>query len=266
MQETFGDIVQQNLRTVADETMTTMSRGQKLRNPVRAFIDLRSGNIYPRGFARKYTHEVVEQLYGGFDVVLVVDKSGSMNEMQDDGQTKAAKQQTMLFVLAEALYGAAKAFRKLGTQCISPVDIRLSVVSFGSGTSRIELPLGEVWGPIEQVMLWKSMQQNIGGGTQDFLGLETAQRLLGDTNARRLRLLLGSTDGGSDDAVRTRKAADYIANAGTGTVVAVAGIGTGARNVKATYGDRGTWLSSFDALPEWAAEHVVTNAKKLISK
>ncbi len=266
LKEEFANIVQKNLRVVEDETMTTMSRGRRLRKPVRAMLDLRTGNLDPRGFARKTSTIEMEQVYGGFDVVLVADKSGSMTEVQSDGQTKAAKQQVMVFLLAEALHTASKDFQRMKVRCISPVDVRLGVVSFGNGASRIELPLGETWGPKEQAMLWQSMQKNIGGGTPDFLGLQTAQHVLGNPNTKRLRLILGSTDGESDNGVEARRVADEQRVAGTGTVVEMAGVGDGAKHVKATYGDHGMWLSNYDDLPEWAAEHVVATAKKLLPK
>ncbi len=265
-------IIQDNL---IDRTRYTapirMSRGEELVDPVETVLDLRAGEADPTGFSKHERKTEKEQIYGGFDAFLVVDKSGSMAETDgSSGRPKWEDQQVFSFLLMDSMYAAAQEFKRQKIKLISPMDVRVALVSFNAGGGRVELPLGTAWGPKEQLQVWKALQENVGGGTPDHLGLQTVKKMIEQDavnlqqSKQRLRLVLVSADGGSDSVPATISAKEDLKSAGV--VVKAAGIGSGASQVIATYTPDGSNLASFADAPDWAAEEIITQAKLLNPK
>ncbi len=268
----FQKVVQANsVERLRYKAPVRLTDGHELVDPVEAMLDLWAGEAEPTGFA-KYERKIErEQVYGGFDVIFVVDKSGSMVETDPKtGQAKWAEQQKLVFLSMDALQFAASEFRRAKIKLISPIDVRVGLVSFQAGRAQVELPLGTAWGPKEQYRVWKALQENVGGGTPDHLGLGAAQQIIEqDMTAHpkeknRLRLVLVSADGGSDNVAATVAAKEALKS--LGVVVKAAGIGPGAEAVEATYLEDGKNLDSFDEVPDWAGSHVLVEAKKLFPK
>lgn len=248
-----------------------MSRGYDLADPVEASLDLKAGEGDPTGFSKFEKKTEREQIYGGFDTFLVVDKSGSMSETDSQsGRLKWEDQQVFTFLLMDSLYSAAQEFKKQKIKLISPLDLRTALVSFSSGGAQIELPLGTDWGPKEQFSVWKSLQENVGGGTPDYLGLQTVKEMIEQDEKKnnsvknRLRLVLVSADGGSDSVSKTIAAKEELKD--RGVIVKAAGIGSGAKEVVSTYSPDGFNLKSFADTPDWAAKEVLDQAKELYPK
>ena len=167
----------------------------------------------------------------------------------------------------DAMYFTAQEFKRERIKLVSPIDIRSGLVSFQAGGAAIELPLGGNWGPKEQYQVWKALQKNVGGGTPDNLGLNSAQKVIEDDIARnpqekkRLRLVIVGADGGSDNKGKTMQAKEALKS--MGVVVKAAGIGLGAKEVESTYYPDGKNLDGFEDLPDFAAEEIIAEAKKL---
>lgn len=268
----FQKIIKENrVERLRYKAPVRLSDAHELADPVEAMLDIEAGEAEPGGFA-KYEQKVErEQIYGGFDVIFVVDKSGSMGETDPKtGSPKWQEQQKFAFVFMDALYFTAEEFKREHIKLTSPIDIRSGLVSFQAGGANIELPLGTNWGPKEQYKVWGALQKNVGGGTPDHLGLASAQKIIEDDIAAnpkekgRLRLVLVSADGGSDNKSATMRAKESLKSAGA--VVKAAGIGAGAREVEATYLPDGKNLDGFNAVPDWASEEVIAEAKKLYPK
>ncbi len=248
-----------------------MSHGYDLADPVEAVLDLKAGESDPTGFSKFERRTEREQIYGGFDTFLIVDKSGSMSEIDSQsGRPKWEDQQVFTFLLMDSLYSAAQEFKKQKIKLISPLDLRTALVSFSAGGAQVELPLGTDWGPKEQLLVWKSLQENVGGGTPDYLGLQTVTELINQDKREnnsvknRLRLVLVSADGGSDSVEKTIVAKEDLK--ASGVIVKAAGIGSGAKEVISTYNPDGSNLKSFADTPDWAAKEVLDQAKKLYPK
>ena len=240
----------------------------ELVDPVEASIDIDAGEIEPGGFAKHEQKIEPEQIYGGFDMIFVVDKSGSMGETDSkSGSPKWKEQQKFVFVFMDALYFAAQEFKRERVKLTSPIDLRSGLLSFQAGSAAIELPLGSAWGPKEQYQVWKALQKNVGGGTPDNLGLNAAQKVIQEDMAqnpqekKRLRLVIVSADGGSDNERATIQAKEALKS--IGAVVKAAGIGSGAKKVESTYYPDGKNLNGFEDLPDFAAEEIIVEVKKL---
>lgn len=262
-------IIQDNL---VDRTRYTapirLSRGEDLVDPVEAILDMRAGEADPSGFSKFERKTEREQIYGGFDAFLVVDKSGSMMETDSgSGRPKWEDQQLFTFLLTDSMYTVAQDFKRQKVKLISPLDLRVALVSFSNGGGRIELDLGTSWGPKEQLRVWKSLQENVGGGTPDHLGLQTVQKMIEQDgqnhpqDKQRLRLVLVSADGGSDNTASTIAAKESLKS--LGAVVKAAGIGPGAKQIESTYIPDGSNLASYNDAPDWAASEVIAQAKNL---
>jgi len=273
LSEEFRKIIRENLveqlRYIAP---VRMSEADDLDNPVEAWIDIKTGVADPSGFA-KYRQEIKrEQNYGGFDAIFVVDKSGSMTE--SDPQSGAAKwqgQQKFVFLFLDSLFAAADELRRMKIKLIGSLDVRVGLVSFAASGATIELPLSDDWKAKEQLTVWRSLQQNVGGGTPDHLGLRAAGKMLavadetsGRRDKKRLQLVLVSADGGSDNKTATLSAKEKLKQADI--VVKAAGIGAGARAIEAAYYPDGKNLSSFSEVADWAAGHVISEIQKLYPK
>ena len=265
-------IIQDNF---VDKTRYTapirLSRGQELVDPVEAVLDMKAGEQDPTGFSKFERKTEREQVYGGFDAFLAVDKSGSMAETDPtSNRPKWEDQQTFTFLLMDSMYSVAQEFKRQKIKLISPMNLRVALVSFSNSGARIELPLGTSWGPKEQLQVWKSLQENVGGGTPDYLGLQTIKKMIEQDASEhsqakeRLRLVLVSSDGGSDNPSTTIAAKESLKS--SGVVVKAAGIGAGAKQVVSTYAPDGTNLDSFGDAPDWAASEVLTQAKLLHPK
>lgn len=265
----FQKIIKENqVERLRYKAPVRLSDAHELADPVEAMIDIESGESDPGGFS-KYEQKIErEQLYGGFDVIFVADKSGSMGETDPKtGQPKWSEQQKFIFLFMDALYFVAKEFKRERIRLISPLDIRSGLVSFQADGATVELPLGTKWGPQEQYRVWKALQKNVGGGTPDHLGLNSARQIIEEDmkthpkEKNRLRLVLVSADGGSGSKSATMSSKEAIKS--IGVVVKAAGIGAGAREIEATYLPDGRNLESFDSVPDWASEEVIAEARKL---
>lgn len=265
----FQKIVKDNMvERLRYKSPVRLPDADELVDPVEAALDIDAGEAEPGGFAKHEQKIEREQIYGGFDAIFVVDKSGSMGETDPkSGSPKWKEQQKSIFVFMDSLYATAQEFKRERIKLVSPIDIRSGLVSFQAGGAAIELPLGGNWGPKEQYQVWKALQKNVGGGTPDNLGLNFAQKVIEEDIAqnpqekKRLRLVIVGADGGSDNKSKTMQAKEALKS--IGAVVKAAGIGSGAKEVESTYYPDGKNLESFEDLPDFAAEEVITEAKKL---
>lgn len=265
----FQKIVKDNMvERLRYKAPVRLPDSDELVDPVEAALDIEAGEAEPGGFAKHEQKIEREQIYGGFDEIKVVDKSGSMRETNPKtGIPKYKEQQAFIFLNMDALYAAAQEFKRQHIQLISPIDVRCALISFQASGAAVELPLSSAWGPKEQYKVWKALQKNVGGGTPDNLGLNAAQKIIEEDVAqnpqekKRLRLVIVGADGGSDNKAATMQAKEALKS--TGAVVKAAGIGSGAREVEATYYPDGKNLDSFEDLPDFAAEEIIAEAKKL---
>ncbi|MCD6422453.1 hypothetical protein J7L13_03860 [bacterium] len=241
LSQEFQRIVRQNLKKVPQyKSPVRMSEGDELEEPALAMIDVRSGETNPAGFARYETEEKLVQEYGGFDVILVVDKSDSMKwEDPTTGEPKYLEQQRFVFLVMEALHRFSTQCRRKRLQMLTPLDIRVALITFQAGGAKVVLPLTEQWGPPEQLAVWEALGTNIGGGTPDHLGLQTAHTLI------------------EQDTARQKKIKENV------VIVEGVGLGPAAQEIEATYYPLGKCLRSVAEAPEWVAERIIANVRRL---
>jgi len=236
----FGKIIRQNFREVPGyRAPVRISEGDELENPVEAWIDIKAGETDPTGF-KKFAKKIERfQVYGGFDCILVADKSGSMVETDSQtGKPKWQEQQRFLFLAAEGLHRFALLARQNQIRMLNKIDVRTSLITFRAGGAKPVLALSENWGPKEQLVLWRALQENIGGGTPDHLGLAAARQLIEEDTAQS-------------------KIKENV------NVVEAVGLTNAAKEVEATYYPNGKCLETVSEAPEWAAQRIIANVQRL---
>ncbi len=229
-----------------------MSRGFELDDPVAATIDVRSGTLDPTGFKKARIIEEKEEYYGGLDLEIVADGSGSMNESLGSKQ-KYLVQRDMSYLLHRALHRFSEEAQRRKLRLVTPLKIRSSQFIFrGSDIEQIK-PLTDEFTPAQMATLWKESAQNIGGGTPAHLGL---QAVLDRINPEEVQLLQDKkllkvvaliSDGGYDDASRVRALKKQLED--MNVIVAEFPISS---------------AQSLESLPQNVAEKVIETAQQLM--
>ena len=142
-----------------------MDEGVKLVDPVSAIIDIRAGEHNPTGFEKEYTVQKKTTLFGGMDIYLSVDLSGSMGEADvTTGRPKCAVQRDVVMLVLDSIMRCASvSHRENESDDVSlPIKIMLTLAR-GSGS--VGLPLTDKWGPKEQWAIWQTLNKYASGGT-----------------------------------------------------------------------------------------------------
>lgn len=229
-----------------------MSRGFELDDPVAATIDVRSGTLDPTGFKKARIIEEKEEYYGGLDLEIVADGSGSMNDSLGSKQ-KYLVQRDMSYLLHRALHRFSEEAQRRKLRLVTPLKIRSSQFIFrGSNIEQIK-PLTDEFTPTQMATLWKESAQNIGGGTPAHLGL---QAVLDRINPEEVKLLQDKkllkvvtliSDGGYDDASRVNALKRQLVE--MNVIVAEFSISS---------------AQSLESLPQNVAEKVIEAAQQLM--
>lgn len=195
------------------------SEGEEMDNIALIGKEVLSGNANPLGYRAETVEKRLAQEYGGMDVYMVADRSGSMNEIDETSQkSKKEEQQLALFLFLDSLYGFSYKTETATKQdqLVSPLSVRAGVIAFQDGSVETIKRLGATWKPKEQADVWKGLETNVGGGTPAHLGLAQARQQiekeielenksknvpLSETK-RRLRLVMVFMDGGVQNAAQ----------------------------------------------------------------
>lgn len=270
----FMKIIKENLKEVPSyRAPVRLPEADELDEPVEAYIDIKAGEAEPGGF-KKYEKKIEKaQEYGGFDVVLVCDKSGSMTESDPvTGEEKWKEQQKFVYLIAEALYKFSHYCKIHKIKLLNPIDVRTGLITFQAGGYEAVLPFSDSWRPKEQYKLWQKLGENIGGGTPDYLGLAAAQKMILEDKEKqkgknkeelkkRLRLVIVTADGGSDNKKAVQNNLKILRE--KDIIVEGVGLTEAAKEIEATYYPHGKCLKSAREMPEWVAEKIITQVKKL---
>jgi len=268
----FIKIIQENLKEVPSfRAPVRISGADELVEPVEAWLDIKTGESEPSGFGKYEKKIEKEQVYGGFDVIFVKDKSGSMAETDPkSGKIKYLEQQKGNFLLNESLHRFSQLCKRQRIKLLSPIDVRYTDIGFQGDKAEAFFPLTDKWGPKEQLAVWKKSAENIGGGTPDNLGLKVAREMIEkdikETKKKgeaRLRLVIVLADGGTDpDKVVEREKEKKLLR-GMGVIVIGLGLTEAGKAMEATYYPEGGWVESVSEMPEWVAEKVIEQVKRL---
>lgn len=270
----FLKIIKENLKEVLlYRAPVRLPEADELEEPVEAYIDIKAGEAEPGGF-KKYEKKIEKvQEYGGFDLIMVCDKSGSMKESDPStGEEKWREQQKFAYLVLEGLHKFSHYCKMHRVKLLNPIDVRTGLISFQAGKHDVILSLSDKWGPKEQYEVWQKLQENVGGGTPDHLGIKAAQKMIlediekqkdkrKEGAKKRLRLVVITADGGSDNKNAVQSALKDLRE--EDVVVEGAGLTEAAKEIEATYYPYGKCLKSVREAPEWVAEKIINQVQKL---
>jgi len=275
MAEEFQKIVDSNLKDVLEyRGPVARSQGDVIEDKKMAAKEVRLGVADPLGYAREVIEQKLAQEYGGMDVWLVVDRSGSMDEIDPvTNRTKKEEQQLAGFLTLDGVNAFSYKTEAASRQdfLVSPLSVRTGVVAFQGRNADVIKPPSSTWTPKEQYEIWSKMESNIGGGTPAHLGLMKVrleiERVRADDKKRkgalyekpRLQVVMVFMDGGVDDE------AAYLAEQkkleSMGVYVSSWGMTESARTVEAY--PEGHCVPSAREMIDPVTKHIVEKAQAL---
>ncbi len=225
-------LVRKNVReAIVDRGPVALSKMDEI-DPdelVSGYIEILAGEKDPLIGEREEKERKTERWFGGYEVYLAVDMSGSMNDSLD-GVVKADTQRDMGFLFVDSCMNAAVTARKSHLKLKAPMPVRVSATVFGEDT-QIVLPLTEMWGPKEQIILYRALNAGAGGGTPDHEGLklienQIALSLREQDDVRKTqptlqkhgwktrRFVIATADGGSNEPKLVKQATARLTEMG----------------------------------------------------
>jgi len=251
-----------------------MSQGTDLEDPVLARIEVESGIPDPSGFERLEEIVEIEKSFGGFEVYLAADLSGSMNDIDPvSGVKKSEAQRDCLFLFVDSFMSQAYVAKRDEKKLKTPMPVKVCVTTFGQ-TTEIILPLTDIWGPKEQLKLYRSLDQMAGGGTPDHEALKSINGQIMEAKKqeegirKRIkkpdwnmhRFVAVFADGGSDSVQSVRQSITTMREEGT----AVYGFGMteSGRPMETIYAPDGVVIPRTDQLVEVGMNALVKTVKE----
>lgn len=235
-----------------------MSEGDELTEPAIAVVDITAGEKNPSGFEKVERREKRLKLFGGLDIYLAADLSGSMSEVDpQSGRVKAELQRDAVMLYVDSLMQCAFLSRQAQGRLTAPLPIRVQLTSFHGDTS-VDLPLAGQWGPKEQYAIYRALVRTAGGGTPDHAALriikERIQAERGAWEQARhkpgeqppIAFVAAFLDGGSDNPSAVKIALRKLRE--EGTVVYGYGMTAAAKPVKAIYAPNSSVIETLDKL------------------
>lgn len=233
--ETVLEQIRAVFRKIVTERLEPVSRpkqpveeGEYLIRPAEAVAEIQSGRTEPRVWM---THEVKEQqkeLFGAFDVTLVCDRSGSMDESSGE-VVKKQEQRKAAVLLLEALREFCDDLDDARKDLNADLHVRSEVWSFG-GPSEVGClkALSEELTDKQRVAVFKELENTPGDSTRDDLALAgiaasiPEEDLVSISRGELRKIVIVLTDGDSSNARGAKKAIKDLR--GKGIMVTAIGI------------------------------------------
>jgi len=243
-----------------------MDEGDRLEDPVSAYIDIRGQEFNPTGFERvdKQTRE--EYDFGGINIYFSFDLSGSMSETDAaTGRKKSDVQRDVALLFIDGLMQCAYISRQAGSESeLLPIKI---MATLASSRGQKVLSLTDRWGPAEQWKLYSALIKMASGGTPTH---ETLDIIESDMTAEQeslhkkrvpreklpIHYVVEISDGSPDDFRETEACHTKLKNKGA----AVRSYCIGGASASA---DAAPPLASFSELPAILTEDIIEKFKKL---
>lgn len=226
----------------------------------------------PASRERIFDEEEIESSFGGFDVYIVGDKSGSMQSTNEAGEELWRMQRRAEYLIFSSLHRFEQAIQRADIPDTENLSVRTEGISFrGSDDIDLDKPLSGKFSPSDKVKLWHSLG-NQGSGNGDIAALnyiygqiqeELRQKEKGKAK-KRLRLIIACSDGGPDDEVKVHEYAEALGRLGA-VVVGIGLTETAAAvpDIYTTPFSRGDIAKDLNDLPVIVAKHLVAEAIRL---
>lgn len=273
----FNAIVQSRKHSLTDYDgpVSRSDGGERIQSMVRHYIGAMSGESDPVSREREEEEIHEQKLFGGFDLYLIGDKSGSMHSTAD-GEALWKMQRRAAYLIFSSLYNFGTEMKRAGIHGDNALDVRTEMISFRGDNPKEDIdedkPLSAQFQAIDKVKMWNSAG-NIGGGNGDVAALSHVYDQItqeieesGGKAGNRLRIVIACSDGGyvgEEEAMRglAQKLGE------TGTIVVGMGLTETAATVPVVMHNPpysfGDIVEDINDLPAKVAEHIVGQSVKL---
>lgn len=201
------------------------SEGDELDDVVEARLDLLVGDDDPGGFEKEFLEKRKEKIFGGYEVYIMVDMSGSMADYLY-GVKKVEAQRDMVFLLLDNIMISAVLSRKAERNLKTPLPNKVCLTVFGEKTENI-LPVTDKWGPVEQIRVYQALDMPANGSTPDDVALQMIKKQIEISQTEEAkqrkkvggkkaeawqirRFVIATADGGSNNFAQVKRANDSL--------------------------------------------------------
>lgn len=274
LSQLFSRIVETRKTSKPDYTgpLRKKEGGEEIEDIVAHVVGVKSGEQDP--ISRQISQEKIHQAatFGGFDIYLVGDKSGSMSQTVD-GETKWRTQRQAQYLILSSLHRFSENLKRAETIMTDSLNVRTQAISFrDSDEIDVDKPLSSQFTPADKVALWKSLG-NQGSGNGDIAALtqiyEEIKTEIAETEKQgkkdnRLRIIIACSDGYPDDERMVHQLASDLGK--LNAVVVGVGLTETAAKVPIIFDtpySRGDIARDINDLPAIVAKHVIMEAIRL---
>jgi hypothetical protein len=274
LSQLFSLIVEARRTATPDYTGPLRKRegGEEIDDIVAHKIGIKAGEIDPRSRQKPFERQSVEQIFGGFDLYLIGDKSGSMSDTVD-GEAKWQIQRRAEYLIFSALNRFDQNIQRANLRSDHALSVRSQGISFRNSDEIDEdHPLSNTFSAEDKVKLWRSLG-NQGSGNGDVAALshvlrqiETERKETEEQNKTddRLRIVISCSDGYPDNPPAVKNLAGQLGQ--LNAVVVGLGLTETAAAVPAiftTETSRGEVVKDINHLPAVVARNVILEATRL---
>jgi uncharacterized protein YegL len=274
LSQLFSRIVETRKTSKPDYTgrLRKKEGGEEIEDIVAHVVGVKSGEQDP--ISRQISQEKIHQAatFGGFDIYLVGDKSGSMSQTVD-GETKWKMQRQAQYLILSSLNRFSENLKRAETIMTDPLNVRTQAISFRNPNEiDVDKPLSSQFTPADKVALWKSLG-NQGSRNGDIAALtqiyEQIKTEVTETEKQgkkdsRLRIIIVCSDGYPDDERMVHQLAEDLGK--LNAVVVGVGLTETAAKVPIIFDtqfSRGDIARDINDLPAIVAKHVIMEAIRL---
>jgi hypothetical protein len=274
LSQLFSLIIEARRTATPDDTgpLRKQEGGEEIDDIVAHKIGIKAHETDPRSRQRPYEKEAIEQVFGGFDLYMIGDKSGSMSETVD-GEAKWRIQRRAEYLIFSALNRFEKNLTKANLRSKQPLTVRSEGISFRDSNEIDEdKPLTNDFSATDKVKLWRSLG-NQGSGNGDVAALTHIYQKINAEHESieqqvkvddRLRIIIACSDGYPDNPGGVRSLAESLGK--LNSVVVGLGLTETASAVPTIFNtpnSRGEVVLDINHLPAVVAKHVILEATKL---
>jgi hypothetical protein len=250
--------------------------GEAIEDIVRHKIGVLSGDTDPVSREKPTEKIKEEEIFGGFDLHIIGDKSGSMSStVKDEALWKM--QRRAEYLIFSATHRFEKNLERAGLQKDNSLSVRTQGISFrGSDKDEIDLDkeFSTEFTAKNKVKMWHSLTGASGGnGDPEALGViyeqikdEIEENQKHNTKDNCLRLIIACSDGGyiGDDDIKMQELAKKLGKLNAVVVgIGLTNTATNVKEVMTTDYSRGDIAQDINDLPILVAKHLVLEAIKL---
>jgi len=259
--------------------------GERISHLVRHAIGIKAGDLDPISREKSVEETELEENFGGLDVYLIGDKSGSTSSTMN-GESIWSIQRRAEYLVFSALHSFQRNLERAHLPEEDDLVVRTQGISFGgSSTSSsdkiktildLDKPLSSNFSALDKVKMWHSLT-GAGGGNNDVVALshvyeqikeEVAQEKTKGKEKKRLRIVMACSDGGYNDqeAIMMQFISQKMYEE-LGIIVVGLGLTENAKQVPIVMNNppfsKGDLIKNVSDLPFFIAKHLILEIIKL---